>query len=182
MAEQVWPNPKEEGDQCREAGCLGVLMWMEVPEASGGGFMLKCEHCLAPHGPSSQALYFCPTCDVRIGVNRTYRDSSGTYRHLGGCESEVEVEFVEATTAAAAAVVAPASGSDKEVDSMSVELCENDEEQRVLDWRIGELLRAGYSSDAATKLALNPSVNLHEACVLHKEKGCPECLALEILL
>jgi hypothetical protein len=52
---------------------------------------------------------------------------------------------------------------------------------RVLRWRIAQLVRAGYDSDDATKLAAHPDVDLHEALEL-VQNGCPPRIAARILL
>lgn len=56
-----------------------------------------------------------------------------------------------------------------------------DETVAIYQWRLEELERAGYSAAAASTLAFRDDVDLHEAAALVKS-GCPEELALEILL
>lgn len=70
---------------------------------------------------------------------------------------------------------------EKEEARVSADLCENDEEQSVLEWRLRMLVEAGFKPDAALQLALDSLVDLHEACELHR-RGCSEELALRILL
>ncbi len=53
------------------------------------------------------------------------------------------------------------------------------EPERVLQWRISRLVRAGYDEAAAEKLARSP-VDLHRAIDL-VEQGCPPELAVRIL-
>jgi hypothetical protein len=56
---------------------------------------------------------------------------------------------------------------------------EPDEVQRVLQWRITRLQRAGYDEESAVRLARAP-VDLHTAIDL-LERGCPPELAVQIL-
>jgi hypothetical protein len=56
-----------------------------------------------------------------------------------------------------------------------------DEDARVLDWRIEELLRAGYPELLALELAATTEVDLHSAVSL-RERGCPPETAARILL
>ena len=56
---------------------------------------------------------------------------------------------------------------------------EPDEVQRVLQWRISRLLRAGYDEQSAVRLARSP-VDLHTAIDLF-ERGCAPELAVRIL-
>ncbi|MDQ3823595.1 MAG: hypothetical protein M3321_10200 [Actinomycetota bacterium] len=60
-------------------------------------------------------------------------------------------------------------------------LVEDTEMERVEAWRAEELRRAGYDRRAATELAARHDVDLHVAVDLVR-RGCPEQLALEILL
>ena len=53
--------------------------------------------------------------------------------------------------------------------------------ERVEHWRAAELERAGYSPDAAARIAARHDVDLHRAVGL-LENGCPAELALKILL
>ena len=52
---------------------------------------------------------------------------------------------------------------------------------RVLSWRVEQLIAVGYDSDAAFVLALDRSVDLHEATALVR-RGCPPETAFRILL
>jgi hypothetical protein len=52
---------------------------------------------------------------------------------------------------------------------------------RVEQWRLDSLARAGYDAEAAAVLAASPEVDLHRAVAL-LENGCPVSLALQILL
>ena len=52
---------------------------------------------------------------------------------------------------------------------------------RVLSWRIEQLIAVGYDSDSAFVLALDRSVDLHEAIELVR-RGCPPEIAFRILL
>jgi hypothetical protein len=54
------------------------------------------------------------------------------------------------------------------------------EQYRVNEWRIGELVRHGYSPVHALLLALDPDVDLELARRLARD-GCPAPLALRIL-
>jgi hypothetical protein len=53
--------------------------------------------------------------------------------------------------------------------------------ERVERWRAGALMRAGYEREGATALAARLDIDLHTATDL-LERGCPEDLALQILL
>ena len=55
------------------------------------------------------------------------------------------------------------------------------EEERVIDWRAGELIRAGYEHTTALELALRSDVDLHLAVALVR-RGCPPGTAARILL
>ena len=52
---------------------------------------------------------------------------------------------------------------------------------RVVDWRLRELRRAGYADSGARELAERVEIDLHRATDLLKT-GCPEETALRILL
>jgi hypothetical protein len=52
---------------------------------------------------------------------------------------------------------------------------------RVVDWRLRELVRAGYQEPGARQLAERVEVDLHRAIDLLKT-GCPPETALRILL
>jgi len=56
-----------------------------------------------------------------------------------------------------------------------------DDDVRVLDWRIEELLRAGFPELLALELAATIEVDLHTAVEL-TERGCPPETAARILL
>jgi len=56
-----------------------------------------------------------------------------------------------------------------------------DTERAVVDWRLEELLRAGYGPINAEALARQQRVDLHRACDLLAQ-GCSEELAASILL
>ena len=60
-------------------------------------------------------------------------------------------------------------------------LIEDTEQERVEAWRAEELRRAGYDRRAAAELAARHDVDLHVAADLVR-RGCPQSLALEILL
>ena len=55
------------------------------------------------------------------------------------------------------------------------------EVERVEQWRVDSLERAGYDAEAAAVLAASPEVDLHFAVSL-VERGCSVQLALQILL
>jgi hypothetical protein len=55
------------------------------------------------------------------------------------------------------------------------------ESERVERWRTEELLRVGFDPEAATLLAMESGVDLHEAIDL-VERGCPAHIAARILL
>jgi len=55
------------------------------------------------------------------------------------------------------------------------------EVDRVEQWRLASLERAGYDLESAAVLAASPEVDLHSAVTL-LEQGCPVPLALRILL
>jgi hypothetical protein len=55
------------------------------------------------------------------------------------------------------------------------------EVDRVEQWRLASLERAGYDLESAAVLAASPEVDLHSAVTL-LEQGCPVPLALQILL
>ena len=52
---------------------------------------------------------------------------------------------------------------------------------QVLGWRVEQLIAAGFDSDAAFVLALDRTVDLHEALGLVR-RGCPPETALRILI
>jgi hypothetical protein len=53
--------------------------------------------------------------------------------------------------------------------------------ERVLSWRILQLVHAGYGDEEAVLLACADDVDLHEALDLRKH-GCPSATAVRILL
>jgi hypothetical protein len=55
------------------------------------------------------------------------------------------------------------------------------EAERILNWRLEELERAGYDRPTARKLAERTDVDLHLAVALARG-GCPSVTALSILL
>jgi hypothetical protein len=55
------------------------------------------------------------------------------------------------------------------------------EVDRVEQWRLASLERAGYDLESAAVLAASPEVDLHSAVTL-LERGCTVDLALRILL
>lgn len=61
-----------------------------------------------------------------------------------------------------------------------IEIIES-EEERVVDWREQELLRAGYPAAGARRLARRHDVDLHKAVDLVRA-GCAPELAVRILL
>ncbi len=56
-----------------------------------------------------------------------------------------------------------------------------DRAAQVLGWRIEQLIAAGFDADAAFLLALDRTVDLHEATELVR-RGCPPQTALRILV
>jgi hypothetical protein len=52
---------------------------------------------------------------------------------------------------------------------------------RVREWRLEELLRAGYEHEDATEIAFSLDVDLHEATYLVR-RGCPSAIAARIVL
>jgi hypothetical protein len=63
----------------------------------------------------------------------------------------------------------------------TIDVSDKNELEQVERWRATELERAGYSADAATRIARRHDVDLHRAIAL-VENGCPPELALKILL
>ena len=51
----------------------------------------------------------------------------------------------------------------------------------VREWRLEELLRAGYDVEDATEIAFDLGVDLHQAANLVR-RGCPSGTALKIML
>jgi hypothetical protein len=60
-------------------------------------------------------------------------------------------------------------------------LVDQTEIERIVRWRAEELERAGFEPRAAGRLAVRHDVDLHTATDL-LERGCPQDLALKILL
>ena len=63
----------------------------------------------------------------------------------------------------------------------STDVSDRSELERVERWRAMELERAGFSPEAAARIASRLDVDLHRAVQL-VENGCPHELALKILL
>ena len=53
--------------------------------------------------------------------------------------------------------------------------------EEILDWRLGQLIEAGYDAEDALRLAVQTEVDLHRAAALLRS-GCPPETALRILL
>lgn len=73
---------------------------------------------------------------------------------------------------------------DPTLEAVEVEPAEDnvpDPAARVLGWRIEQLIAVGFDSDAALVLALDRSVDLHEATELVR-RGCPPQTAFRILI
>ena len=68
-----------------------------------------------------------------------------------------------------------------EMSLTEIEIVIEAEDERVVNWRIEELLRAGYDEFDALDLALDRNVDLHRAVGLVRG-GCPFKLAVQILL
>jgi hypothetical protein len=73
------------------------------------------------------------------------------------------------------------SAREEAVAATDIYLVETSETERIERWRAEELERAGYEPRAAGKLAVRHEVDLHTAVDL-LERGCPQDLALKILL
>ena len=69
----------------------------------------------------------------------------------------------------------------QELDTEAPEETTPDPAARVLGWRIEQLIAVGFVSDAALVLALDRSVDLHEATELVR-RGCPPTTAFRILI
>ena len=67
------------------------------------------------------------------------------------------------------------------VETEAAEETAPDPAARVLGWRIEQLIAVGFDSDAALVLALDRSVDLHEATELVR-RGCPPTTAFRILI
>ena len=59
-------------------------------------------------------------------------------------------------------------------------ILERPERNQVVEWRLGELLAAGYEREDALELALALEVDLHVATELPR-RGCPHEIAVRIL-
>ena len=74
---------------------------------------------------------------------------------------------------------------DQALETLPVETAEesgrSDPAARVLGWRIEQLIAVGFDSDSAFVLALDRSIDLHEATELVR-RGCPPETAFRILL
>jgi hypothetical protein len=74
--------------------------------------------------------------------------------------------------------------ADPTLEALQTELIEEnapDPAARVLGWRIEQLMAVGFDSDAAFVLALDRTVDLHDATELVK-RGCPPQTAFRILI
>jgi hypothetical protein len=67
------------------------------------------------------------------------------------------------------------------VAATDIYLVDQTEIERIERWRVDELARAGFEPRAAGRLAVRHDVDLHTATDL-LERGCPQDLALKILL
>jgi hypothetical protein len=67
------------------------------------------------------------------------------------------------------------------IEMSTAEVNVRTELDQVEHWRAQELVRAGYSPDAAGQLAARHDIDLHFAVDL-VERGCPADVALRILL
>jgi len=73
---------------------------------------------------------------------------------------------------------------DPTLEALQTELIEEnapDPSARVLGWRIEQLMAVGFDSDAAFVLALDRTVDLHDATELVK-RGCTPETAFRILI
>lgn len=74
---------------------------------------------------------------------------------------------------------------DQALETLPVETTEEsghpDPAARVLGWRVEQLIAVGFDGDSAFVLALDRSVDLHEATELVR-RGCPPETAFRILL
>jgi hypothetical protein len=73
---------------------------------------------------------------------------------------------------------------DPTIEALQAEAVEDsapDPAARVLSWRIEQLIAVGFDSDAAFVLALDRSIDLHEATQLVR-RGCPPHTAFRILI
>ena len=69
----------------------------------------------------------------------------------------------------------------QDVETEAPEETAPDPAARVLGWRIEQLIAVGFDSDAALVLALDRTVDLHEATELVR-RGCPPTTAFRILI
>jgi hypothetical protein len=69
----------------------------------------------------------------------------------------------------------------QELETEAPEETTSDPAARVLGWRIEQLIAVGFESDAALVLALDRTVDLHEATELIR-RGCPTPTAFRILI
>jgi hypothetical protein len=69
----------------------------------------------------------------------------------------------------------------QELETEAPEETTSDPAVRVLGWRIEQLIAVGFESDAALVLALDRTVDLHEATELIR-RGCPPPTAFRILI
>ena len=67
------------------------------------------------------------------------------------------------------------------VEQGELEETRPDPAARVIGWRMEQLLAVGFDSDAALVLALDRTVDLHEATELVR-RGCPPETAFRILI
>jgi hypothetical protein len=67
------------------------------------------------------------------------------------------------------------------VETLETPTWGQDDQDRVERWRQDELERAGFAPPDAARLAARTDVDLHGAVKL-LERGCPQDLALKILL
>ena len=77
--------------------------------------------------------------------------------------------------------MATTSSKGLRVNAADAQLIEETEQERVERWRAEELERAGYGAGSAARIAARFDIDLHLAAEL-VARGCPEELALQILL
>jgi len=63
-----------------------------------------------------------------------------------------------------------------------VQECDQSEIAEVENWRLCELIRAGYDAESAGILARAHYVDLHEAVDLVTKRGCSPATATQVLL
>ena len=66
------------------------------------------------------------------------------------------------------------------MESTKTDECKESDRDRVVSWRLSELLAAGYEQEDALELALALQVDLHVAVDLPR-RGCPHEIAVRIL-